>query len=537
MLDPETRGPAAYDVVIVGGGPVGQLLACMLGEQGWRVGVFERWPSRYPDPRACGLGHEPMRILQSAGLMESLSPKLDFVIGADRVYEFRNAQKEVLLRVTWSGGGESGWPEMATFFQPDLEDVLEQRLETMPNVDFQHGWEAVSVEQGAASARVGLRRQGAEGAAERFAEGAYVIGADGANSIVRGAMDVQMHDLGFDFDWLVVDTIPHEQRVWSPYLEQRCDPARPTTCVPSGPGRRRWEFMRLPHESKAELNTEATAWRLLEPWGLTPANATLVRHAVYTFNGRWADRWREGRLILAGDSAHLMPPFLGQGLGSGFRDAIAVAWRLRLILSGRASDALLDSYTPERVGHVKQIINDAVQLGRIICVEDPTAAAERDRQMLAARDEPSLAPPPPLPWRLAYSDLLCADDPSSGLLGMQATVRQGDDTGFLDDVVGGGFMLMSPSADPAAALSPEALSFWRSIGGKSAHVSATGPVVDVDGAYARWFEKLGADLVLVRPDFYVFAAAPSAAAADSLVRRLAAAMQIGLPAHSPSMGK
>jgi 3-(3-hydroxy-phenyl)propionate hydroxylase/flavoprotein hydroxylase len=286
--------------------------------------------------------------------------------------------------------------------------------------------------------------------------------------------------------------------------------------------------MRLPHESKEELNTEAAAWRLLEPWGLTAASATLVRHAVYTFNGRWADRWRQARLILAGDSAHLMPPFLGQGLGSGVRDAMALAWRLQHVMTGRAPDTLLDSYGPERIGNVRQIIEEAVQLGRIICVQDPVAAAERDRQMLAALADPSLAPPPPPPWRLGPSDLLRRDDPNAGLLSVQGVVRQGDRIGLFDDVVGRGFMLVSSSADPCDSLGPEALAFWRGVHGRSAHVSPQGPVVDVDGAYARWFEQLGADLVLVRPDFYIFGAAADVTEAEALVRSLAGAMRVSV---------
>ena len=167
----------------------------------------------------------------------------------------------------------------------------------------------------------------------------YVVGADGANSLVRQWIGSTVTDLGYFHDWLVIDLLMHaplEDFDFSPPAWQLCDPARPTTLVPGGPGRRRFEFMRLPTETVDELNEAETAWNLLAPWGITPATAKLERHTVYTFQARWCDTWRKGRLLLAGDSAHLMPPFAGQGMCSGLRDAFALAWRLDLVLDGRA---------------------------------------------------------------------------------------------------------------------------------------------------------------------------------------------------------
>jgi 2-polyprenyl-6-methoxyphenol hydroxylase-like FAD-dependent oxidoreductase len=503
------------DVGIVGGGPVGQVLAILLGQRGHTVRVFERWPGPYPLPRACGLGDEPVRILQSIGLGERFAALSDPVLGETCNYQYTNQNGDTLLEFFWTELGAQGWPHMSTFFQPDLEDAIAGALAALPAVQLERGAEVAAVQQDADSARMILA-----GDPRRVVEARYVIGADGANSLVREAIGATVDDLGFAFDWLVVDTVPHDvDRRWDPYLEQRCDPARPTTAVPSGPGRRRWEFMRLPGESIDELNTEARAWELLEPWGITPANAMLVRHAVYTFRGSWAQPWRDGRLLLAGDAAHLMPPFLGQGLGSGLRDAAALAWRLDLVLRGRCDDILLDSYTPERLGHVRQVIEESVGLGRVICVEDPEQAAERDRGMLAARADPSLAPPPPPPWRLGPG-LWNADDPLGGLLAVQGEVEHEGRRGLMDDLLGTGFLLLAPGGDPQEALGEDRRERWARIDGRSAHVAPGAEVDDVAGTYAAWFKANGIGVALVRPDFYIFGTAPTLAGADALVARL-----------------
>ena len=151
--------------------------------------------------------------------------------------------------------------------------------------------------------------------------------------------------------------------------------------------------MRLPHESLDELNDEARAWELLAPWDVHPGNARLERHAVYTFSARYAEQWRAGRVFLAGDAAHLMPPFAGQGMCSGLRDAANLAWKLDLVLAGRAADALLDSYQSERLPSAQAAIEFSMELGKVICVPDPAEAAARDEAMAAGvGDEPAPAP-------------------------------------------------------------------------------------------------------------------------------------------------
>src|SRR5205809_4331084 len=361
-----------YDVAIVGYGPVGQTLAILLGQRGWKVGVFEKQPAAYPLPRAVHFDHEVARILQAAGLGEEL-PRL--TEPAD-TYEWRNAAGETLLVIRSRGTSLSGWPEANMFSQPELERALDTRVRALPSVEVHRAAEVVNIVPALVVASP---------AGDRHEVGArWIVGCDGANSFVRRHLGSAVTDLGFFFDWLIVDVVPRERRVWTPINWQLCDPARPTTVVSGGPGRRRWEFMRLPGEEIAELDTEASAWRLLEPWALHPANATLERHAVYTFQARWVDGWWKGRMLLAGDAAHQMPPFAGQGMCSGIRDAANLAWKLDLVLAGKAADALLGTYASERIPQVRQAIELSIALGKVICVADPAAAAARDAAMIAA---------------------------------------------------------------------------------------------------------------------------------------------------------
>ena len=503
------------DVAIVGYGPVGQLLAILLGQRGHRALVIERQAEPYLLPRAVHFDHEIARILQGAGVMDALRTE------ASSIYEWRNAAGDTLIRFGRdTERGLSGWPESSMFCQPELEGILDARVRSLPSVSVERGCEAIGLRVAASGVEIEARRTDGS---TRTLRARFAVGCDGANSFVRERIGSGWHDLGFHFDWLVVDVLPSDPRWQGPLNWQLCDPARPTTLVSGGPGRRRWEFMRLPHETLDELNNEEAAWRLLGPWGVHPGNAKLERHAVYTFRARWADRWRNGRALIAGDAAHQMPPFAGQGMCAGMRDAANLAWKLDLELRGQASEALLDSYQTERAPHVSAMIQLSIALGRIICVADPTEAGARDARMIGeARKQttPTEAPLPPLgPGCFADGAL------AAGQLFVQDLVCQGFATGRFDDVVGRGFVLVSPAGDPAAALDPELAAWFASLGGVTAHVAKGAPVEDLTDGYARWFAKHGVAVALVRPDFAVFGAGAKLEDAGSLVRELRAGLQ------------
>ena len=532
------------DVLIVGAGPVGLTLALLLAKFELRVAIYERQSAAYPLPRAVAMSHESARAYQQAGIIDALKEHMDLrynrVVG-----EYFTPSGEVLMRQEFPGVGESGFPPMTPFNQPDVERTLNEHCAAHPLISLHRGWDALALQQEDTHASVRFARidsnshgnaHSPDGSIE--ARGRFVVGCDGANSTVRALLGTVITDTGFSSSWLVVDYIPDASLNKMLGFGQSLDPARPTTLVPAGRGRRRFEFMMLDGETAAELSDEARVWSLMQPWGVTPDNAEITRRAVYTFRGRWASDWRNGRVLLAGDAAHEMPPFMGQGFNSGVRDVVALAWRLDLILRGKSPITLLDSYTSERLPHVQNIVEQSVGFGHIICVLDPEAAQQRDAWLRAARDNPALTPPPPPPWRLGPG-LAMPDDPHAGFLAWQANVEIDGRSGLFDDVTQAGkFVLLGHDVDPLVVLSQEARDIWAALGGISAVIAAEAAAVakgdslsyrDVDGAYAAWFEKLGAKAVLVRPDFHVFGAVADSANVDAMVRELGKQLALNMP--------
>ena len=482
------------DVAIVGCGPVGCTLAILLAQRGRRVVVLERWPEPYPLPRAVHFDHEVGRILQMCGIGGDLR-SISEPAGS---YEWRSASGATLLRFGRPGDGPSGWPAASMFNQPRLEQLLDHRARGL-DIDIRRGVEVTSVHPSGDHVVVGC----AEGTR---LSARYVIGCDGANSTVREAVGLPVVDLGFFYDWLIVDVVLDEPRTFDPINLQICDPARPTTAVSGGPGRRRWEFMRLPHESLDELHTESRAWELLASWDVHPRNSRLERHAVYTFNARYAEQWRSGRVFLAGDAAHLMPPFAGQGMCSGVRDAANLAWKIDLVLAGRADDALLDSYQSERMISTRAAIEFSIELGKIICVPDPVEAAARD-EVMAAAVGPEPAPPPGLP--AIDTGLIHPSAPSAG-----HQFVQGRDGGrMFDDVHGNGWRLVTLGTH-ADGIDPHERDWFATIGGRVVTVS------DPDDTLAGWFTEHDTAYALQRPDFFLYGTAADPVAATSLLSDL-----------------
>ncbi len=511
--------------MVVGYGPVGQVLSLLLARRGWRVVVAEQQPRAYPMPRAVTFDGHAARILAAAGAADVIQaigePTADFVV--------ENGAGQTLLRFALRRAGRHGWPDSTSMYQPGLEAALEARGAGQPTLRVLRGQRAVGLAQRGPLVEV-VTQDTSSGRSGRLCA-RWVVGCDGANSVVRAHVNTTVTDFGFSADWMACDVTPARPSDFPPSNLQVADPLGPRVAVSAGGSHRRWEFMRLPGEPAGEFGTLASAWRHLAAFGVTPANATLDRHAVYTVRACCADRWRSGRVLIAGDAAHQMPPFGGQGLCSGFRDAANLAWKLDLALRDGQDETLLDTYERERRANVIQVIRLSVWLGNLICMVDPDAAARRDASMLrsaagggdgggeggggAAEIPDSLAD------GLVCRERAGARAPFAGSLLPHARVSYEGTTGWFDDVVGPGFVLLSPE-DPAALLDRHLRDFLLGLGTKLIQVAPAdgspacsgspagggdrrrGLLLDVEQVYLPWLDSMRAIGALVRPDFYLF---------------------------------
>ena len=432
-----------FDVAISGLGPVGATLAILLAQRGLSVCVLERDADIYKLPRAAHFDHEIMRIFQACGVAEDVLPHTRPV----PAYDFRNAKGETLLYFGTGAPNPSGWERGYMFFQPGLEGVLRARMTELDGIDvrLRHTVTGYTEHSGG----VAISATGPAGPVSL--EARYLAGCDGAGSTVRKLAGIELDDLKFDEPWLVIDAEVKDPKGLPEINLQICDPARPTTVVLMGPGRHRWEFMIKPGEDPEAVASDESIARLLEPW-VRPGQVHVVRRAVYRFHGLVAKQWRKGRVLLAGDSAHQMPPFLGQGLCSGVRDAFNLAWKLeQAIRYGR--DGLLDTYQLEREAHVRTIIDIAIFMGRVVCTLDPAEAAARDAQMIADRKAGKTPAALDFPW---IDKGAVSQHKIPGVTGAAMPQFPMPDGARMDDALGAKFWLLSATPDASrAALSGE----------------------------------------------------------------------------------
>jgi 3-(3-hydroxy-phenyl)propionate hydroxylase len=358
---PDTRAGDGNPVVIVGAGPTGLVAATLLAQYGVRVVLLERHPQPYPLPRAVHLDDEVLRILQQVGVAEEFAAISRPAAGL-RLLDARHRVIAEFRRDT--AGGMHGHPQANLFDQPDLERLLRRNLARYPQIELRTGVEVTGVTHVAAGLRVDFRAAAAPAAPDGGSlTASAVLGCDGAGSTVRALIGSALEDLGFEERWLVVDVRCEVQLpVWDG-VEQVCDPRRAATFMQIGPDRYRWEFRLRADESAASLTSEDRLRALIAPWLGEHPPFQLERCAEYTFRARLADRWRSGRIFLLGDAAHLTPPFIGQGLGSGLRDAANLTWKLARVLTGDADERLLDTYQAERKPHARALIRLAVLAG------------------------------------------------------------------------------------------------------------------------------------------------------------------------------
>ncbi|MDP9971874.1 3-(3-hydroxy-phenyl)propionate hydroxylase [Variovorax paradoxus] len=515
------QDPEPVDVAVIGFGPVGATLAALLGQRGLRVAVFDKSTQIYPLPRAFALDHEALRVFQEIGVAGTLAPHMT----PYRPTIYQGCDGEPIQHFDMGPSPYPlAWAPSYTFNQPALEASLREAVGKLPTVSVHLGHEVLQLGQSPDHALLGVRRPDGTQAQLRAR---YAVGCDGGTSPTRKQMGLRLKSLEFDEPWIVVDMHVDEDKLdrLPATNVQYCHPSRPCTYV-VGPGtHRRWEFLLLADEAEQRQMPHESIWKLLAPW-LTPADARIWRAATYRFHAVVLERWRKGRVLLAGDSAHQMPPFLAQGMCQGLRDAVNLAWKLQWVLEERAPENLLDSYGEERGPQVEDVTATVKRLGQIICERDPVRAAERDHRLREQQGgqvrmqlRQSLLPG-------VHHGLIDRDELPAGTPFPQAMGSLEPDAApqMMDDLLPYGFLLVlrhAPGADMLRVLQESA----ATLSARVLCIDATAPapgmatLAEADGILAAWFERHQCEAALVRPDHLVYGVARSLGEAAVLMQR------------------
>lgn len=552
MNEAQALLPDEVDVVVVGCGPVGALTANLLGLRGIRTLVIERSTAAHGQPRAFSCDDEALRIYQQAGLLEPLikdmyaSPLVEYVNGRGRPFA------QIALSEVDFGLGQK---PLHFFDQPRLEATLRAGLDRFDHVTLRLGAEVVGLDQSPGG--VALRVRDVATGQDRDVRARYVLGCDGARSSTRTLAGIDLVGSTYSEPWLAVsgDIPPDGIRMSHTWFV--CDWRRPAFISPATHGSYRLEFMLRPGETASDMETPERIAELVQPY-VDPARFEVRRAAVYTFHNLIAERWRAQRVFLLGDAAHQMPPFMGQGLCSGLRDAANLTWKLGLVLTGAAAPAVLDSYEVERRAHTEEMAKVTVQMGRIFLARNRGLAWLRDNALRSIQTIPRVRrfvrrfEFKPLPRHKAG---LLVSGPGAGVMFPQPRVTALAQNHPLDAVLGDGFTVLGPGVGPGLAQDPRwdglPVRFVRvlepaapSAPPTSAPTSAPaaggvdGPpdyleVTDVDGALLSWFRRHRADVAVLRPDRFVFATASGKDIAG-LPATLAAALRPTNQAMAPA---
>jgi 3-(3-hydroxy-phenyl)propionate hydroxylase len=506
----------AHDVAIIGYGPVGAILANQLGNDGFDVLVVEQMANVYDKPRAINIDHEVMRVLQSVGLAEAVDAitmphtGTNFVGLNDRVIK-RFAPIAPPYPLHWS-------PNLM-FIQPEFEPLLRDGVARFSNVEVRLETAAKYVEQDANS--VTLHLVGPDGKEEQR-RARFLIACDGATSPTRKGLGITQESLDFDERWTVVDAWLKKPTALPAWTTQFCLPSGPTTYVVGPKNLRRWELKLLPHEAVDTYDDFEAVRRRLAPF-VDPDAIEIWRVATYRFHALVAHEWRRGRIFLAGDAAHQMPPFMAQGLCSGVRDVANLGWKLSGVLRGAWPETILDTYEEERKPHIRHLTEMTKALGEIIGELDVDAARRRDARLGDDLDSGrSITVRQQLIPDITAGLIATGPDgraaSAAGTLFPQPIVRdERGSTGLLDNLIGERFALIFAGQSLCAWTHPalDRLDVARFV------VSASdGGLIDETGVLTNWLARHNAKAVLVRPDKVVFGVARDIAELQNLVDSL-----------------
>lgn len=509
------------DVAIVGFGPTGMVLAGLLGQKGWKVAVIERYENLYNLPRAAAFDDETMRTFQKLGIAEELLPGVNI----QRGYTWVNAEGEALLDIEYDNPGPSGWPSQYMMYQPHLEATLASKLQAMEGIHLYRGTTAVDIKDHGDSVEL----EASVGEKILHVRARYVVGADGGNGFTRDHIGTAMDDYGFSENWLVCDFKLHHDVAGLPTFRQVCNPDEPIAIVNIGPKFHRFSFRLEADDDRREVTKPHNVWPRVSEF-LQPADAELVRVANYRFRSRIAKTWRSGRVLLAGDAAHEMPPFLAQGMVSGIRDARNLSWKLHMVLNGY-SDSLLDSYQTEREPHVRAITEKAIELGHVQTMRDKEQAKLRDKRMLAARQANKK------PDKFIYPPLQDGLIANHGGIFPQGLVSTAGRTALFDDVVDTEWLIATSAPSVTDGITPQVRDAFYRMGGLIqsfgfGSMFEGGEISDTGGVYDQWFRGHGCVAAIVRPDGYVYGTAADAKELSQLLTGLIQKIENGHVASS-----
>ncbi|MEP5766685.1 MAG: bifunctional 3-(3-hydroxy-phenyl)propionate/3-hydroxycinnamic acid hydroxylase [Halieaceae bacterium] len=511
-------------VVIVGAGPVGLMLAHQLGSAGVATTVLELAAELSDEPRAVVLDPESLRSLQGLDLLPALQDEILFGVTGD----YLNGAGEVLFEINDAEPGPLGYPNLNGFNQPGLVRILAAELSRYDCVQllFQHELEAFSQ----SDEGVELRVRDAAGDEHRFSAD-YLVGCDGGRSTVRAGLGVKMQGESNPQPWLVIDT---REKNYDGEASVRfyCDPARPGMFIQTPHDNRRWEWMLLPGEDREQFLQDDTINELIAPF-VNLDEVEIYRRRVYDFHAIIADKFQQGRVFLAGDAAHMTPPFAGQGLNSGLRDAANLGWKLAACIQWSAPTSLLESYESERWQHAQELINVAVQLGNDIQPIDPDLAAVRDAGFAALRQQPEAMEEfqdaifkPMLDRYFAHGAAVdIAADALSGRMVFQPLLSARDgSSSLLDEVAGPGFSIIGYNCDPAELIPADVLAPWLAHDTSLVRIEGAGSGGDLHddaGYFAEILADSDASMLLIRPDRFCMASFNDDNATDKLARAAA----------------
>ncbi|WAL67757.1 bifunctional 3-(3-hydroxy-phenyl)propionate/3-hydroxycinnamic acid hydroxylase [Amycolatopsis cynarae] len=491
-----------YDVAVIGYGPTGVTAANLLGADGLSVAVIERDADIYARARAISTDEEVVRIWQHAGLAERL--KQDML--AERPLDFVDRNGRPFISASFTPRGH-GHPPQMFLYQPALERVLREGVQRYPNVELRLEHECVRVFP--RGDRVELMVVDLRTEEIKRITASYVIAADGGSSPTRGQLGVGFDGRTYEDHWVVVDTKMLQPWPGHDRLRFHCAPDRPAVDCPTPLDHHRWEFPVLPGEDEEQLVTEDAVWRLLNRQGISAEQVEILRAVVYSHHVRFASRWRIGRVFLAGDAAHVMPPWIGQGMASGVRDAHNLCWKLSGVLRGVLPESVLDTYETERQPHVRATTRRAVLVGRIITERRPAVTKVRDVIFRAAEAAPAVRQRmhdslwvPDCRYRKGF----LADDGRSATgwkIPQPEILDENGEKLLLDEVTGGRWTLLHRGPAPA-------LPGWVGLAAlrvlPAGSPARPGAVIDSSGLLGGWLAEKRATALVLRPDSVVYAA-------------------------------